>query len=510
MDEAFPDNWTYLRTELNWLDRVLAGAIARQRKDTKEVDRVSKVRADQVTSHWWKGLIQVDGTIAGDSPVEAPRRSTQIPYQQRIETRIAASHQRGIVLGLPSLCQQLELSNFEKNLLLMALAPEISRRYGRIYNFLQETDYPGASGLPTIDLILRLLCRNDSEWRSARRSLSSHAKLLQYGIVVLPESATEPFLSHPVKLVEQMTDYLLAEEPQLTNLDRLLQPKQPAVEAFDLHNMPDTWKPKPVKTLEIQAIAAIAEFPPPTEDLWAKLLLPQGLQAALHHLSDRVQYTAQVDGDWGFKPHNLPEAIACGTVALFVGGSGAGKTLAARAIAQSLNVPLVQVDLTLLEPRQTDQVLHQLTTQSPPVLLLKSVEQWFGRSAVITPAKLHQFLQKRQHSHSITLLSVKSGHLIKASWQSSFNFILKFPLPNKANRLQLWKQAFPAATPLAEDIDWQELSRWKLSGGSIQAIAREAAIFAAARSPLEHAETNGKLEMRHILQAYKTLNRTSI
>jgi hypothetical protein len=123
-------------------------------------------------AYWWKGLISIEGEVAGDSPADtARRRSTvKLSYQQQMESRIQATTQKGITLGLPALCQRLQLTTFEKNLVLMALAPEISRRYGRIYNYLQDTEQAG--GLPTFDLILRLLCRNDVEWRSARLSHS--------------------------------------------------------------------------------------------------------------------------------------------------------------------------------------------------------------------------------------------------------------------------------------------------------------------------------------------------
>lgn len=77
----------------------------------------------------------------------------------------------------------------------MALAPEVSRRYGKLYNFLQEAHQSSASGLPTVDLLLRLLCRNDGEWRSARLAFAADATLVQRDILRLPTSSTESFWS---------------------------------------------------------------------------------------------------------------------------------------------------------------------------------------------------------------------------------------------------------------------------------------------------------------------------
>jgi len=132
--EPFSNNWAYLRTELSWLDRLLSIAVAKQRQETKELERVSRSRADRATSHWWKGLVSLEGEPAYDSPaVMPPQRAaaSKVSYQQQLESKIQASLRQGIWLGLPMLRDRLQLNPFEKNLVLMALAPEMSRRYGR-------------------------------------------------------------------------------------------------------------------------------------------------------------------------------------------------------------------------------------------------------------------------------------------------------------------------------------------------------------------------------------------
>ncbi|NJO75667.1 MAG: hypothetical protein HC833_19010 [Leptolyngbyaceae cyanobacterium RM1_406_9] len=124
--ERFADNWAYLKTELQWLDRVLMLAVARQRQETKEVDRLSQSRADRVTSHWWKGIMSFKEDIAYDehrpqAPSQSSGKSNQ-GYQQQLETRIQLSREQGVLLGLPSLRDRLDLNLFEKNLVLLGLA----------------------------------------------------------------------------------------------------------------------------------------------------------------------------------------------------------------------------------------------------------------------------------------------------------------------------------------------------------------------------------------------------
>lgn len=505
--EPFPDNWTYLKAELNWLDRVLSLAVARQRKETKEVERLARTRADRATSHWWKGLMSLDGEASYDSPAEMPRRrGTRNGYQQQMEAKILASEQRGICLGLPSLRRQLQLSVFEKNLVLMALAPEISRRYGQIYNYLQETEFPGASGLPTVDLLLRILCRNDAEWRMARQYLVEGSVLLQYQLlevrsrVALDNRASppEPFLSRLVKLSDSLVSYLLADQPDEAFLKSLLQPNR----VIDLipaeSEQPYFFAPSslPSQSSPQSSPPLLSPLLPPAHLSWSNLILPAPLMEDLQHLCHSIQYGSQVDVALGFQELAAPFLPPQGTMVLLIGAAGTGKTTAALAIAQTLRTPLFWIDLALLNPADHPRLLQELMGQSPTLSLLKSAQVWLGHPSPLSATEIHQFLDWRHRHRGITLLSITHKQTVKTQWRQQMSRMLEFPMPDEASRLRLWQQAFPAQLPLDAAIDWKYLSqRFRLSGGEICAIAREAAFYAVAES------SNPQLGMRHLLKA---------
>ena len=75
-NDGFTDNWAYLKTELSWLDRMLMMALSRYRQDKKEVDRIAQSKADKVSSHWWKGVISLDGKVAYDEHRPNSKTST--------------------------------------------------------------------------------------------------------------------------------------------------------------------------------------------------------------------------------------------------------------------------------------------------------------------------------------------------------------------------------------------------------------------------------------------------
>lgn len=481
MDVApFPNNWSYLRAELNWLDRVLSQAIARQRQDAKEIDRFARTRADRVTNHWWKGLVSLEGVAAYDAPVPqaaATKGANKGSYQQQMEAKIRASQAHGINLGIPLLRDRFQLSNFEKNLIVLALAPEINRRYGRIYNYLQETEYLGAAGLPNVDLLLRLLCRNDGEWRAARQALTAEAILRRCGLIELSSLHAETLLTRLVKLSDAAVDYLLAEHPDGAHLEALVRPLPGgALAPAGLHPLnPHQAVLEPHTLTEVPLVAESSTAPP--ADPWANLVVPEPTLNAVQHLCYRTKTVVQL------KPTGQLQAVAgVGTMAAFVGRAGSGKKTAAQAIAHTLQEPLYYANLALLSPIEQAQLQQTLMQHDPPLLLLESAQVWLGRSSSLSEYEVNQLLQRRQHMYGMTLFAVDYLQMLRPAWRRQIPTVIDFPWPDRALRLRLWQHAFPPQTCLDPAIDWEALARPKLTGGQIAAIAQEAVLYAASES----------------------------
>jgi hypothetical protein len=209
--QPFADNWSYLKAELAWLDRVLMRSLAKQRQTNQEVDRVARSPADRATSHWWKGFIAIDPSQGGSvAPQNLPQ---SIHPLGRYGDRLEVSRTNNIRLALPTLCDRLELSHFERNLLVLCLAPEISRRYEKLYAFLNNDD--SNCKQPTVDLVLRLFCRSDDEWRNARAKLSTQSPLIKRKIIQLypsPHCTARSLLSKAMLISEKAITYLLSED----------------------------------------------------------------------------------------------------------------------------------------------------------------------------------------------------------------------------------------------------------------------------------------------------------
>ncbi|MBW4521213.1 MAG: hypothetical protein KME16_16125 [Scytolyngbya sp. HA4215-MV1] len=489
--DPFPDNWAYLKAELNWLDRLLMLAVARQRKDSRLIDRLSQSRADRVTSHWWKGLVSLEGTATYDDCVPSRPTTTDktsgLGYQKQLELRVRASLECGHNLGLPLLRDRLNLSVFEKNVVLMSLAPEVNHRYARLYSYLQGHETGDAAGLPTIDLILRLLCRNDLEWRSARQRLTTSSQLIQHELLEIVGTPDLPLLSRSLKLPDALVNYLLSDQPDSLCLEALLQVSV-SLPAIATVSSPSHWLKHELPPAKVSA------------DGWSHLILPEPVLATLQQLSHSMQWSPQVHQLWDAAA-NVDRFAPTGAIALMVGAAGTGKTIAAQTIAQSLESSLAWADLALLNDRDSLRLLQEIVDQSPTVLLLKSAQRWLNRHPSLPPTVLHQFLQSRQTQHCVTLFSVHSLQTVRPYWQPHLGQVIRFPAPNQAARLKLWQQTFPAQVVLDANVDWAKMAQWRLTGGDIRTIAYQASSYAVAAA-------SSTVTMAHLQQAMQAFTQS--
>jgi ATP-dependent 26S proteasome regulatory subunit len=59
-------------------------------------------------------------------------------------------------------------------------------------------------------------------------------------------------------------------------------------------------------------------------------------------------------------------------------------------------------------------------------------------------------------------------------------FIIDFPFPDEKHREKIWRNMFPAQTPISPDVNLSELARkMKITGGNIKNISLRAAYLAA-------------------------------
>ena len=539
--KPFADNWAYIKTELQWLDRLLLLAVGRHKRDRKETEQASRSQRDRITRHWWKGIVSLEGTpryddirpaaeseaaglVGGSSRASSSGSAKAVGYQQTLEQRIKLTHEQGVLLALPALRDRLNLTLFEKNLVLLGLAPEVNRRYARLYSYLQDNE---ATQLPQLDLALKLLCRNDQEWQAARMRLTSESPLVEAGLVNFIAPSNRPLLMHSIQLSPGLVNYALAKPVQREDLDLLLSggtafseltlvqtansespllgddpsldgpdglemPGTAAVQRLDVAGTGDVVRAPVVQAkVPTSLTPSLGYFsPPPTweryepdgdlEPAWTKFIGERSLKQELLHLAYRLQTIALDDQPQVASALGTAQ-LAKGTFAIFHGPAGTGKTAASRLVAQTAQTPLITVDLNQYPTTQLAPLVADLLRQSPTALMIDGAECLLtaaGQRGAVPADLVHRFFAQRRTQPCLTMFSVHLLPLVATQWQRQCDRVLEFPLPNAKARERLWKQAFPKGTRFDKRLDWQVVARWRLSGGQIQAIAHDAHLYA--------------------------------
>ncbi|MEO0868903.1 MAG: hypothetical protein AAFY17_10730 [Cyanobacteria bacterium J06642_11] len=394
----FANNWAYLDTELGWLERILLVTVSQQKKNLKSVTRTAKTSADKATSDWWQGLITLTHRAYDDVAPKASKSPSQ-GYQKTLDQRIMLSRANKVCLGLPAMQTALGLTLFEKQLVLMALAPEVQVRYGKLYHYLQTGTHCSQGALPTVDLALRVLCRNEAERRRARARLSGPDSLIGRRVLkCVGESST--LLTSQLQLSAEWVDYLLAEKPD------------------------PSW---PMKTVMQGRVAQRCRKRLP----WSDLVVADSVKAELETAA-------------------APPA----SKVLLVGPLGVGKETVAIALATHLKRHLFILDLAQIPQSAWIDCFQELTTARYSMVLIKSAHHWLGRTASIETAQVHQWLSQ---SSAHIICTVQHRHLVRRHWRQQFTTI-DIPNPNTELRLRLWKQVFTSGVKSMGKVRWHSLA----------------------------------------------------
>ncbi|MCH8988027.1 MAG: ATP-binding protein [Chloroflexi bacterium] len=121
----------------------------------------------------------------------------------------SASLADGLSMQLPLVTERLALNPFERQVVLLTLAAEIDRRYGRLFGYLND-DVTRRS--PTVDLALQMFCEDSGQWEEARRSFAPDAALQRYRVIHLRpalDQSRNPMLSREMVLDDAVVSFLL-------------------------------------------------------------------------------------------------------------------------------------------------------------------------------------------------------------------------------------------------------------------------------------------------------------
>jgi hypothetical protein len=176
----YRNSYEQLDDELRALD-LLIGLRTRTlvlRNQTSPHEQLSRtVYIAQAEVEW---LLNLREEPVEDDAVTSEIRREMIRLREETEERVNRSREARIFLALEQLVRIFGLSEFERRALVICLAPELRRKYDRLYAYLQDDILRKR---PSVDLVLELLCENDAERWNARLRLSDSTTLMRAGLL---------------------------------------------------------------------------------------------------------------------------------------------------------------------------------------------------------------------------------------------------------------------------------------------------------------------------------------
>lgn len=237
---------------------------------------------------------------------------------------------------------------------------------------------------------------------------------------------------------------------------------------------------------------------------WDDLILPPKVKNQLQHLVDFLAEQETVFHRWGA---SKVRSKGYGIKALFSGGPGTGKTMAAEVIAGTLGLDMFRVDLSSVVSRwvgETEKNLREIFDAAEggsAVLLFDEADSLFGSRGEVKQAQdrfanqeVSFLLQRLEVFEGCAILTTNFQDNIDEAFLRRFGAVIEFPMPSPAERFKLWSRAIPEQAPKDPDLDIPKLARqFNIAGGNIISAAINGCIIASTRRE--------PVAMRHIVEA---------
>jgi len=234
------------------------------------------------------------------------------------------------------------------------------------------------------------------------------------------------------------------------------------------------------------------------------LVLPEEETAQVDEIVRAASHRTELLHGWNFKQRY---SYGTGVICLFSGEPGTGKTFCAEVIAGELGLDLYQIAVPQVVSKwvgETEKQISRIFTEaqsSKALLLFDEADSLFGSRTEVKTASdryanmaTNYLLQAIEAHEGIVVLTTNLEENLDSAAERRILFRVRFPVPDEAMRVSLWRSLIPAGAPLADDVDFEQLGAdFELSGGYIKN-----AIIRAAYDALHRG---GTLDMATLLKA---------
>ena len=194
------------------------------------------------------------------------------------------------------------------------------------------------------------------------------------------------------------------------------------------------------------------------------------------------------------KTLNTRRKIKRGFPCLFFGPPGTGKTLTATLMGKTFGKDVFRIDLSMVVSKyigETEKNLALLFDRSENkdcILFFDEADALFTKRTEVNSSndkwanlEVAYLLQKMEDYPGLTILATNLKHNLDPAMTRCFQAMIYFPRPAKEERMLLWKQALPEGFSYAENISFDKLSKYELTGANVSNILKYCCVEATVK-----------------------------
>lgn len=224
-----------------------------------------------------------------------------------------------------------------------------------------------------------------------------------------------------------------------------------------------------------------------TDYAFEDVILAPETQKEINDIELWLDYHTVLIKEWGFSRQSN-----AGFKCLFHGPPGTGKSLMAAALGKKHKLPVYRVDLSMViskyigETEKNFSTIFDMAQDKNWILFFDEADSLFGKRTQIHDSRdrfanqeVSYLLMRMEEYNGLAILATNLRSNMDDAFARRFQSIVHFPMPNYAERVQLWQKNLHGKGILREDINIEDLAKnYSLSGANIMNVVRHAALMA--------------------------------
>jgi SpoVK/Ycf46/Vps4 family AAA+-type ATPase len=442
----------YLEDELEWIELRCKRIIVGQLVDSDDEDGDGDLFYRQ----------QYHGAHHPQDALEAQfrkLREREVGQRNAIDRRLYATREMGRVLAIDELVEMYELGEFERTVLLLSASVTFSRRFmqlfGRIWN--------GYEAL-VVETVFSFCELPFSERIDHLKALSKAGPLVSNELVSLNLggriNSPQELLEAQIRISNRTFDFMVGDDHFMDEFMEFSSVEEPR-----------------------------AQFDQVVLDVRDKERILSVVERHDAYLESRKA--------WGFDD---VITYGKGVLMLFYGKPGTGKTMTAHAVAEQMDMRVLNVDIpTFINHYDAQRFLPALFREAKmqnAILFFDECEALFS-SRHQGNTLMTLLLTELESFEGVAILATNLPQKLDEALDRRILVKIKFPEPDRVARREIWDKHLPEAAPVADDVDLDVLAdRYEMTGGYIKN-----AVLMAVADAVHRGDEQPRITMEALEQA---------